>query len=170
MSPATSRRKLFASTTGQDADWVVKLIDVYPEKYPPTQAGRLPVHGRERRLPRAVPQEVREAGAVVPNEVTQYTHRPAHADHRFRKGHRIMVQVQSTWFPLIDRNPQTWVPNIFEAKESDFKAQTHRIWRTPAQPSRVEIETVPGRRRATCMREPDSWECCCDRLTGIWLW
>ena len=53
-----------------------------------------------------------------------------------------MVQVQSTWFPIIDRNPQTWVPNIFLAKESDFKAQTHRIWRTPTQASRVEIQTV----------------------------
>jgi predicted acyl esterase len=53
-----------------------------------------------------------------------------------------MVQVQSTWFPIIDRNPQTWVPNIFLAKESDFKAQTHRIWRTPSQASRVEIQTV----------------------------
>ena len=53
-----------------------------------------------------------------------------------------MVQVQSTWFPIIDRNPQTWVPNIFEAKAADYKAQTHRIWRTPAQASRVEIQTV----------------------------
>jgi hypothetical protein len=53
-----------------------------------------------------------------------------------------MVQVQSTWFPIIDRNPQTWVPNIFQATSADYKAQTHRIWRTPTQASRVEIQTV----------------------------
>jgi predicted acyl esterase len=53
-----------------------------------------------------------------------------------------MVQVQSTWFPIIDRNPQTWVPNIFEAVAADYRAQTHRIWRTPRYPSRVEIQTV----------------------------
>ncbi len=62
--------------------------------------------------------------------------------YRFLKGHKIMVQVQSTWFPIIDRNPQTWMPNIFEAKASDFKAQTHRIWRTPVQASHVEVQTV----------------------------
>jgi predicted acyl esterase len=62
--------------------------------------------------------------------------------YRFKKGHKIMVQVQSSWFPLIDRNPQTWVANIFEAKESDYKAQTHRVWRTPNSASRVEISTV----------------------------
>jgi predicted acyl esterase len=53
-----------------------------------------------------------------------------------------MVQVQSTWFPLYDRNPQTWVPNIFQAKAADFRAQTHRIWHTPEHPSRIEILTI----------------------------
>jgi hypothetical protein len=53
-----------------------------------------------------------------------------------------MVQVQSTWFPIIDRNPQTWVPNIFQATAGDYRAQTHRVWRTPRYPSRVEIQTV----------------------------
>ena len=53
-----------------------------------------------------------------------------------------MVQAQSTWFPLIDRNPQTWVPNIFEARATDYRAQTHRIWRTAVNASRVEIATI----------------------------
>jgi predicted acyl esterase len=78
----------------------------------------------------------------VPNEVTPFSIDLHTQSYRFQKGHKIMVQVQSTWFPIIDRNPQTWVPNIFLAKESDFKAQTHRIWRTPTQVSRVEIQTV----------------------------
>jgi uncharacterized protein len=63
--------------------------------------------------------------------------------YRFLKGHKIMVQVQSTWFPIIDRNPQTWVPNIFRAQASNYVAQTHSIWRNGRYPSRVDIQTVP---------------------------
>jgi uncharacterized protein len=135
--------KLFASTTGGDADWVVKLIDVYPENYEPDfklggyqfMIANDVFRGRFwKSYERPVP--------LVPNAVTPFTIDLHTQSYRFQKGHRIMVQVQSTWFPVIDRNPQTWVPNIFEAKESDFKAQTHRIWRTPARASRVEIQTV----------------------------
>ena len=63
-------------------------------------------------------------------------------DHRFRKGHRIMVHVQSTWFPIIDRNPQTFVPNIFEAKDADYRAATHEIHRSRRFPSRIELPVV----------------------------
>jgi predicted acyl esterase len=63
-------------------------------------------------------------------------------DYRFLKGHRIMVQVQSSWFPIIDRNPQTWVPNIFKAKASDYQAQTHRVYRSPKYPSHVTVDLV----------------------------
>jgi predicted acyl esterase len=79
---------------------------------------------------------------IVPNAVTPFTIDLHTQSYRFLKGHRIMVQVQSTWFPLIDRNPQTWVPNIYRAKASDYVAQTHSIWRTPTAASRVEIQTV----------------------------
>ena len=65
-------------------------------------------------------------------------------DYRFLKGHRIMVQVQSTWFPLIDRNPQTFVPNIFEAKAADFRAATQRIYRSPRYPSHLALQIVSG--------------------------
>lgn len=135
--------KLFASTTGQDADWVVKLIDVYPEEYEPNfklggyqlMVANDVFRGRyHRSFEQPVP--------LVPNAVTPFTIDLHSQSYRFLKGHRIMVQVQSSWFPIIDRNPQTWVPNIFEAKAEDFKAQTHRIWRTPLQASRVEIQTV----------------------------
>ncbi len=135
--------RLFASTTGQDADWVVKLIDVYPEDYPPDfKLGGYQLmiandvfRGRfHRSFERPVP--------LKPNVITLFAIDLHTQSYRFKAGHKIMVQVQSTWFPLIDRNPQTWVPNIFQAKAGDYQAQTHRIWRTPTQASRVEIQTV----------------------------
>jgi len=79
---------------------------------------------------------------MVPGKVTPVTIDLHTQSYRFLKGHRIMVQVQSSWFPIIDRNPQTWVANIFEAKDSDFKAQTHRVFRAKDSASRVEILTV----------------------------
>ena len=79
---------------------------------------------------------------ITPNAVTPFTIDLHTQSYRFQQGHRIMVQVQSTWFPIIDRNPQTWVPNIFKATAGDFKAQTHSVWRSARYPSRVEIQTV----------------------------
>jgi putative CocE/NonD family hydrolase len=136
--------KLFAATTGSDADWVVKLIDVYPEK-PDTEwnlsSYELMIadeifRGRYR-------NSYEKPEAIVPGEITPFTIDLHTADHVFKKGHRIMVQVQSTWFPLYDRNPQKFVPNIFEAKESDYQKATEKIYRSQKYPSRVEI-SVPG--------------------------
>jgi putative CocE/NonD family hydrolase len=122
---------LFASTTGTDGDWIVKVIDAYSEKNPenPAMSGYQlmiagdVVRGRYRtsiEKPAPIP-----AGAVLEYEVGF----PGN-DHVFRAGHRIMVQVQSTWFPLIDRNPQRFVPNLFEATESDFQPATQRVFRS----------------------------------------
>jgi hypothetical protein len=135
--------KLQVSTTGQDADWIVKLIDVYPEDYPANSK----MGGYEFMIANDVfRSRFRESfetpKAMVPNQVTPISIDLHTQSYRFLKGHRVMVQVQSTWFPLIDRNPQTWVPNIFTAKESDFRAQTHRVWRTPTQASRVDVQVV----------------------------
>ena len=135
--------KLFASTTGRDADWVVKLIDVYPEAYAPD----VKLGGYQFMIANDVFRgrfwkSFEKPVPLVPNAVTPFTIDLHTQSYRFQKGHKIMVQVQSTWFPIIDRNPQTWVPNIFLARAGDFKAQTHRIWRTPTQASRVEIQTV----------------------------
>ena len=80
---------------------------------------------------------------VKPGEVEEYTIDLHWGHHRFRKGHKIMVQVPSTWFPLIDRNPQKYVPNIFEAKDGDFQKATQRIHRSPKWPSRVELDVLP---------------------------
>jgi putative CocE/NonD family hydrolase len=138
--------RLFASTTGSDADWIVKLIDVYPEDNPDNwelagfqlMVSNEVFRGRYRTsYEKPVP--------IEPNTVLEYTWSLHTQNYTFKKGHRVMVQVQSTWFPIIDRNPQTFVPNIFEAKESDFKAATHRIYRTAQYPSRVDVPVVRGR-------------------------
>jgi putative CocE/NonD family hydrolase len=135
--------KLFTATTGTDADWIVKLIDVYAEgtTEPIEMAGyQLMVandvfrarfrNGFERPVP------------LVPNQVTPITVDLHGADYTFRKGHRIMVQIQSTWFPLIDRNPQKFVPNIYQARDADFTAATHRVYRSGRFPSHLEVSVV----------------------------
>lgn len=135
--------KLFVSTTGQDADFVAKLIDVYPEEYSPdTKMGgyRLMVSNDVMRARFRNSREQPEP--LAPNRITPVTIDLHTQSYRFLKGHRVMVQVQSTWFPIIDRNPQTWVPNIFEAKASDFRAETHRVFRVRGAASRVEVQTV----------------------------
>jgi predicted acyl esterase len=81
--------------------------------------------------------------ALIPGVVTPFTIDLHTTNHVFKKGHRIMVQVQSSWFPIIDRNPQKFVPNIFEAKEDDFQKAMQRIYRSKEQASRVEISVVP---------------------------
>ena len=134
---------LFAATTGRDADWIVKLIDVYPQDWPadPKMGGyQLMVanevfRGRFR-------DSFERPRAIVPNEVARYRFSLHDQNYRFKRGHKIMVQVQSTWFPLIDRNPQTFVPNIFEAKESDFRPATVRVYRSPQFASGVVIPVV----------------------------
>jgi uncharacterized protein len=134
---------LYASTTGSDADWIVKLIDVYPERFPQDWdlAGyQLMVssevfRGRYRK-------SFEKPEAIPPNAVLEYTWSLHGQNYAFRKGHRIMVQVQSSWFPVIDRNPQTFVPNIFEARAEDFRPATHRIHRSNEQASHVAIPVV----------------------------
>jgi putative CocE/NonD family hydrolase len=137
--------KLFASTTGTDSDWIVKLVDVYPEKV--AQDWRL--SGYELMIADEVfrgrfrnsfekPEPI-EAGVVTPFTIDLHT-----ANHVFKKGHRIMVQVQSSWFPVIDRNPQKFVPNIFEATEADFQPATQHIYRSQKFPSSVVISTLPA--------------------------
>jgi len=135
---------LFASTSGTDSDWVVKLIDVYPPSVPEDP----PMGGYELMIAADVLRGRFRNGFEKPEPVT--ANQPAEYridllshDHVFRKGHRIMVQVQSTWFPIIDRNPQTFVPNIFEAKESDFQAATQRVFRTKMYPSAVILPVLP---------------------------
>jgi uncharacterized protein len=137
--------KLFAATTGSDADWVVKLIDVYPEKVEEDwklSGFELMVadeifRGRYR-------NSYERPEPITPNQVTPFTVDLHSTNHVFKKGHRIMVQVQSTWFPLYDRNPQKFVANIFEAKESDYQKATQTIYRSKEHPSSVEVMVLPN--------------------------
>ena len=133
---------LFASTTGTDADWVVKLIDVYPEDLEgdATMAGFQLMIADE--VFRAKFRDSFETPSpVVPGQVTPYEFSLGERCHTFLAGHKIMVQVQSTWFPLIGRNPQTFV-DIPTAEAGDYRAATHRIWHGPGQGSRVELPVV----------------------------
>jgi uncharacterized protein len=136
--------KLFASTTGSDSDWIAKLIDVYPEKV----ASDWRLSGYELMIADEIfrgrfRNSFEKPEPITPGEVTPFTIDLHTANHVFKKGHRIMVQVQSTWFPLYDRNPQKFVPNIFEAKESDYQKATQHIYRSNRFPSSVEISVLP---------------------------
>jgi putative CocE/NonD family hydrolase len=136
--------KLFASTSGSDSDWIVKLIDVYPQKV----AQDWKLSGYELMIADEIFRgrfwnSFEKPEPVTPGDVRPYTIDLHTADHVFKKGHRIMVQVQSTWFPLYDRNPQKFVANIFEAKESDFQKATQRVYRSKRFPSGVEISVLP---------------------------
>jgi hypothetical protein len=134
---------IFASTTGTDADWVIKLIDVYPEDYPENNR----MGGYQLMIANDVfrgrfRNSYSNPEPVKPNEITEYKIDLHSINHVFKKGHKIMVQVQSTWFPLIDRNPQKYVPNIFEAKESDFITAKHRIYRSTKYPSHIRLPVI----------------------------
>jgi uncharacterized protein len=140
----TVTAKLFAATSGSDSDWVVKLIDVYPENYPE----KWQLSGYELMIANDVfrgrfRKSFEKPEPLIPNVVTPFTIDLHTANHVFKKGHRIMVQVQSTWFPIIDRNPQKFVPNIFDATDSDFQKSTQKIFRSKDSPSNVEISVVP---------------------------
>jgi putative CocE/NonD family hydrolase len=134
---------LVASTDGTDADWVVKLIDVYPDEVAnqPAMGGyQLAIamdilRGRYR-------ESFETPKAIEANKALTYRFALPTANHVFLPGHRIMVQVQSSWFPLYDRNPQTFVPNIFWAKPADYRKATQRIWHAPGQASFVELPLV----------------------------
>jgi uncharacterized protein len=136
--------RLIASTTGRDADWVVKLIDVFPDSMPDNwQWGGYQLMVAHEIMRGRYRKSFTAAGPLAANTPAEFTIDLHQQSYTFRRGHRLMVQVQSTWFPLYDRNPQSWVPNIFRARAQDFKAATHRVWHTPARMSRVDIDVLP---------------------------
>jgi putative CocE/NonD family hydrolase len=141
---------LHVSTTGTDADWIVKLIDVYPSKAPNDMGDyQMLLAGdvfRSKYRKSFVKPE-----PMVPNQVTQITFNLWDKYHCFLKGHRIMVQVQSTWFPVIDRNPQNFV-DIYHSKENDFQKAVHRIYHSPEYHSYLKV-LVMSHGRGRC-REP----------------
>jgi hypothetical protein len=135
---------LYASTSGTDSDWIVKLIDVYPDQVPAQPA----MGGYELGIAMDIFRGRYRTGfdkptAIPANQVEHYGFALPHTDHVFAKGHRIMVQVQSTWFPYYDRNPQTFVENIFFAKPSDYHKATQRVYHEPKAASAVELPIAP---------------------------
>lgn len=140
---------LFVSTTGTDADFVVKLIDVYPGDAPndspieSTKMGgfQMLVRGEVMRAKFRNSFSVPEA--MVPGKVTEVKFDMQDAAHCFKKGHQIMIQVQSSWFPLVDRNPQKFV-NIYQATAADFQKATHRVYFNKDQPSHIKVSVMKG--------------------------
>jgi putative CocE/NonD family hydrolase len=142
---------LVVSTTGTDADYVVKLIDVYPMTEPdsPYRPYQNIHYAGYQQLVRGEIMRGRfrdgfdHPEPFVPNRPTDVTFRLQDVLHTFKKGHRIMVQVQSSWFPAFDRNPQTFVPNIYKADAKDFVAATEHIWDDRAHPSYLQVQVLP---------------------------
>lgn len=134
--------RLFASTTGSDCDWIVKLIDVYPDDYSESSMAGYQLMVANDVFRGRFRQSYGNPQAIEPGKVNEYLINLHSLNHCFRKGHRIMVQVQSTWFPLIDRNPQKFIPNIFEATEKDFQSATHTIHRSASQPSHLIVQQM----------------------------
>ncbi|HYG05031.1 MAG TPA: CocE/NonD family hydrolase [Stenotrophomonas sp.] len=134
---------LQASTSGSDSDWVVKLIDVYPDE----NASAPKMGGYELAVSMAIfrgryREGFETAKPLTPNQPLAYRFDLPNANHVFKPGHRVMVQVQSSLFPLYDRNPQRFVPNIYFAKPGDYQKATQRIWHTPQQPSFIELPVL----------------------------
>ena len=134
---------LIASTSGTDSDWVVKLIDVYPD-----EVARRPAMGGYQLMVSAdifrgrYRESFETAKALAAGQPLRYRFALPTANHVFLPGHRIMVQVQSSWFPLYDRNPQTFVPDIFWARPEDYRKAVQRIYHAPGQASFVELPLV----------------------------
>jgi putative CocE/NonD family hydrolase len=127
---------LFVSTTGTDGDWVVKLIDVHPDGFEELVRGDVVRAKFRKSFSRPEP--------LVPGAVTQLDFEMPDVFHTFRRGHRMLVQVQGSWFPLVDRNPQTFV-DIYKAKASDFRKASQRVYRTPEQSSRIVVRVLEER-------------------------
>jgi putative CocE/NonD family hydrolase len=159
--------RLFVSTSGTDSDFDVKLIDVYPPDYPDSKLKASEDTGKPRsdvppppfimggyqQLVRGEPfrgkfrHGFEKPEPFTPGKVEEISTTYPDINHTFRRGHRIMVQIQSSWFPLTDRNPQTFV-NIPDAKPSDFVTATERLYHTKAEPSGIGIGVLPNPRSA----------------------
>jgi uncharacterized protein len=134
---------LVASTSGTDSDWVVKVIDVYPDEV----AGQAAMGGYQLMVSADIfrgryRESLETAKPIAADRPLLYRFALPTANHVFLPGHRIMVQIQSSWFPLYDRNPQTFVPNIFWAKPSDYRKAVQRVYHAPGQASFIELPLV----------------------------
>jgi hypothetical protein len=141
--------ELHVSTTGTDADFVVKLIDVYPDDYPDPEPNPTAVRmGGYQQLVRGdvmrgkFRNSFENPEPFAANEPTTIKFTMPDTCHNFRSGHRLMIQVQSSWFPLVDRNPQSFT-DIYSAKEHDYQSASQRVFRSATRPSRITVSVVP---------------------------
>ena len=140
---------LQVSTTGTDADWVVKLVDVFPGNAitpaysaPGTIMGGYQMMVRSEVMRSRFRNSFSKPEPLTPNKITTIKFKLQDVLHTFKAGHRMMIQVQSSWFPLIDRNPQKFVPNIYKAEDSDFIKATHRVYHSAKNASYVEVDVL----------------------------
>ncbi|MGA0559928.1 CocE/NonD family hydrolase [Larkinella sp. VNQ87] len=138
---------LFVATTGTDADFVVKLIDVYPDTtkltspIPTTKMGGFQLMVRGEVMRAKFRNSFSKPEPLKPGEVTEVKFDMQDAAHTFKKGHKLMVQVQSSWFPLVDRNPQKFM-NIYDATDADYQKATHRVYFSTKAPSHVKVRVL----------------------------
>lgn len=150
---------LWVSTSQSDADFVVKLIDVNPDRLPGPKPNRATEsdRGGQQTLVRGEPFRARfhkgysDPQPLVPNQPTRIRFQVNDVFHTFQRKHRLMIQVQSSWFPFIDRNPQTFVPNIYKAQPSDYVKATHRLYHTAQQPSALSARILPNSDGSTAL-------------------
>jgi putative CocE/NonD family hydrolase len=135
---------LWVSTTGSDADFIVKLIDVFPDAADPAAQPGYQMMVRSEVFRGRFRNSFEKPEPFVPGEPARIRFELLDVLHRFGTGHRLMIQIQSTWFPLVDRNPQKFVPNIYFAKPEDFRSATHRVYRSAEHPTSVRIGVLPA--------------------------
>ncbi len=143
---------LRVATTGTDADWIVKVIDVFPDNYEGKTGQKnsdkdmrgYQMHVRSEIIRGRYRNSFEKPEPFKPGEPVTIKLTLQDVLHTFKKGHRVMVQIHSSWFPLTDRNPQKYVPNIFFANEEDFTPATHRVYRSPDLPSRIYVGLLPA--------------------------
>jgi predicted acyl esterase len=142
---------LQVSTTCTDSDWIVKLIDAYPDHYPDEKGNIGNTLGGYQQMVRGdvvrgkFRNSLEKPEPFEPGTPAKVEFTASDIFHTFRSGHRIMVQIQSSWFPLIDINPQKFL-NIFQARETDFQKATQRVYRSKSLPSMVKVSALPAAR------------------------
>jgi putative CocE/NonD family hydrolase len=134
---------LWITTTGTDADFVVKLIDVFPDNSDPATQPGFQMMLRSEVFRARFRNSFEKPAALVPGQPTRIQFELLDVMHRFQRGHRLMIQIQSTWFPLVDRNPQNFVPNIYFARPDDYQKATHRVLRSAEHASSIRLGTLP---------------------------
>jgi putative CocE/NonD family hydrolase len=139
---------LWVTTTGTDADFIVKLIDVFPDSSESAAQPGFQMMLRSEVFRARFAKSFEKPDALTPGKPTRLQFELLDVLHRFKKGHRLMVQVQSTWFPLVDRNPQKFVPNVYLAKPEDYQKATHRILRSVEHPSSIRATVLPPAKKS----------------------